>query len=390
MPGVHLTDILRNLIPLQDPQPLLAKVAEAARKVSGADRCLLLHWEDQPPGWNLLAVHPPEADPPIPLAPVAPGEALRDPRGLSWTPDDGVPCPFGPDPPGTEALLTVPLVLPSSNELYGVLCAERSAPGSRFEGRALHSLSTFGNLAALCLENAMLFEQASVDEVTRASTKAFFLKRLEEEYQRSRRTGVPFAVFMTDVDDFKKVNDAHGHLAGDRILRTFVETLKANIRVYDLVGRYGGDEFMVLMPGLDHRNLFPVAQKMSRALQAARYPVPGRVTFSFGGAVHPTHGGNSGLDLLLQADMALYQAKGQGKGRIVILGRETPILSALSPLTRDAATLTVDTKAAACLEDLADELVRAAEVLPAGSECPRVRELAGRLRQQVLSVIKGE
>jgi hypothetical protein len=161
------------------------------------------------------------------------------------------------------------------------------------------------------------------------------------------------------------------------------------MRIYDLVGRDGGDEFMILMPGLDYQHLFPVAQKLSQALGGAEYDIPGPVTFSFGGAVFPTHGGSCGMDLLLQADMALYQAKGQGKGRIVILGRETPILSAHPPLQRDTATLKVDPKSLAYLDELAKELSQAAEALPGRAECPKVRELAGLILAQVRTVIAG-
>jgi diguanylate cyclase (GGDEF)-like protein len=388
MPGKYLTDILRNLIPLQEVGPLLDKVVEAAREVSGADRCLLLHWDHAADGWRSLAAGPAESAAPSPFAPDLSREVLRHKAAGSWSRRDGVPYPFGPDPGATGAVLTAPLVFPSSNELYGVLYADTALPREAFGPGALSDLASFANLAALCLENAVLFEKASVDEVTRAFTKAFFLNRLEEEYHRALRSGGSFALFMTDVDDFKRINDTHGHLAGDRILRTFVETLKRNTRIYDLVGRYGGDEFMVLMPGLDFRNLYPVAEKLSQALAAAEYPVPGPVTFSFGGAVYPAHAAASGMDLLLQADMALYQAKGQGKGRIVILGRETPILSSLSPLTRDAAEQKVDTKALVHLDNLAEELARAVGSLPGHAECPKVRELAGLILEQVRSVFQ--
>jgi diguanylate cyclase (GGDEF)-like protein len=387
MPGAYLVDILHNLIPLQDPGPLMTKIVEAAREVSAADRCLLLHWDEGTSAWRVQAAFPNGGEHPLPFPADLPREALRDKTGAGWS--RGGAFPFGPDPADAEALLMAPLVFPSSNDLYGVLCAERTTPGTGFGDSALQNLISFGNLAALCLENAMLFEKASIDEVTRATTKAFFLNRLEEEYHRALRSGGSFALFMTDVDDFKRINDTHGHLAGDRVLRTFVETIKANMRIYDLVGRYGGDEFMVLMPGLDYQHLYAVAQKLSQALAGARHPIPGPVTFSFGGAVFPTHGGTCGMDLLLQADMALYQAKGQGKGRIVILGRETPILSSLSPLNRPAATLKVDPKALAYLDDLAKELSRTADEWSGRAECPKVRELAGLILAQVRTVIAG-
>ena len=389
MPGKHLTDILRHLIPLQEVGPLLEKIVESAREVSGADRCVLLHWDPAASDWRAMAQSPPGTAAGSPCAPDLTREVFRNKAAASWSRLDGGPFPFGPDAGEVGAVLTVPLVFPSSNELFGILYADADLPRESFGPSALPDLASFGNLAALCVENAVLFEKASVDEVTRAFTKAFFLNRLEEEYHRALRTGGSFALFMTDVDDFKRINDTHGHLTGDRILRLFVETLKKHTRIYDMVGRYGGDEFMVLMPGLDFHNLYPVAEKLSQALATARYPIAEPVTFSFGGAVFPAHGGTSGMDLLLQADMALYQAKGQGKGRIVILGRETPILSALSPLTRDAAAQKVDTKALVYLDDLAEELARTAGALPDREECAKVRELSGLILEQVRAVVKG-
>jgi diguanylate cyclase (GGDEF)-like protein len=117
---------------------------------------------------------------------------------------------------------------------------------------------------------------------------------------------------MVDLDDFKRINDQHGHQAGDRVLRTIAGALRAAVRTGDVVARYGGDEFVVLMPDTDEGEAETVAQRAEAAVGDLRHPMPDdsavQVTCSVGLALHPRDG-RSGKELLRAADARMYHSK---------------------------------------------------------------------------------
>lgn len=387
MPGRFVAEILKDLIPLQEVDPLLQKIAEAACRVSGGGRCLIVRWDNARNGWQNMAAFPPDTHAGVPFTAALSREIME--KRAPVLADGGSPHfqrITGNLHPIT-AFMSVPLIFPSSSESCGLLYVDTGREPHAFVRESLDGLATFANLASLCLENSLLFEKATYDELTRALTKSFFLARLEEEYQRALRSRTCFALFMCDVDDFKRINDTYGHLAGDRILRLFTETLKRNIRVYDLVGRYGGDEFMILQPGLDLAHIYPVAQKIVHALERVDFGLPEAVTFSLGAAIYPVHGGSGSLDLLMQADLALYQAKGAGKGRIIILGRETPILSSRSTSFPKPTAQNVSTQDLVFLQDLAAELRKVLKDKSSAAGIEKAAELAASLQENLKRII---
>lgn len=319
MPEKLLLEILKTLIPLQEVNALLEKIAGAALEVSKADRCMILKYEWDKKKWKVLSEIPSkEGINPLDEIKI---DFKKISESLIHNPEEKnsfkTPYPF----------CAFPLYLPSLQNFYGIMYIDKFKTKKNFSKKDTEELISFANLASLCLENDMLFEKSNIDELTKAYTKSFFMTRLEEEFQRALRTKSSFGLFICDVDDFKNINDTYGHLKGDSILKRFVENIKKQLRIYDVVGRFGGDEFMILLPGLDSSNLYNVAKKIQESLANVDFELQQPVTFSFGGVSFPFHGGKNIQDLILQADMALYQAKQQGKGRVVVLGRETPILS---------------------------------------------------------------
>jgi diguanylate cyclase (GGDEF)-like protein len=160
-------------------------------------------------------------------------------------------------------------------------------------------------------------ELAELDELTGASNRRCIMRMLEEEIARATRGGSPCSIALIDLDYFKRINDAYGHPTGDEVLRTFSVTMFANIRSVDRFGRYGGEEFLLVLPDMD-------ADQTMRALDRLRLIVadldwsafsPGmKVTMSAGVA---TLNSNETSDLFLaRADSALYAAKAQGRNRI--------------------------------------------------------------------------
>ncbi|HEY2849198.1 MAG TPA: GGDEF domain-containing protein, partial [Gemmatimonadaceae bacterium] len=159
---------------------------------------------------------------------------------------------------------------------------------------------------------------AAVDTVTGVFNRRYFQVRLDEELQRSRRHQIPLALLLIDVDDFKHVNDSHGHLAGDTVLRDIGEILRHSVRIFDVCARFGGEEFVIIMPGSSSDNARRIAERIREHIEAYRPSdrVLGalRVTVSIGLAVSSS--GSTASQLLERADRALYSAKHAGKNCI--------------------------------------------------------------------------
>ncbi len=136
------------------------------------------------------------------------------------------------------------------------------------------------------------------------------------EVSRADRTGGKLCALMADLDHFKRVNDVHGHEAGDRVLATFGDLLRRRTRATDIVARFGGEEFVVLMPNTDMEQAVAIAERIREAIAACRVePLPDPVTASFG--VVELVAGEQANALLRRADTALYEAKQSGRNRVV-------------------------------------------------------------------------
>ena len=164
--------------------------------------------------------------------------------------------------------------------------------------------------------NGRLAELATVDALSGAANRRKFDQALVAETARSLRYGRPLSLILADIDLFKSVNDAHGHGAGDEVIRGVAKTLEDHARGSDLVARYGGEEFAVLLPETGIEDALALAERLRRALEAASHGVAGRVTASFGVAGLAPEG--TAAELVDAADRALYQAKQQGRNRVVL------------------------------------------------------------------------
>ncbi|MBI3251729.1 MAG: GGDEF domain-containing protein [Candidatus Omnitrophica bacterium] len=161
---------------------------------------------------------------------------------------------------------------------------------------------------------------ATTDGLTAVYVRRHLIERLEAEMERSKRFGLKLSFLMVDVDDFKHFNDNFGHLVGDVVLRQVAETIKKNIREVDLVGRYGGEEFGVLLIETDDAGALWVAQRIRRSIEERifrAYDESLRVTVSIGcAAASPALSGVSSL--VEAADAALYRAKHGGRNRVEV------------------------------------------------------------------------
>jgi diguanylate cyclase (GGDEF)-like protein len=194
--------------------------------------------------------------------------------------------------------------------------------GQSFDGEQRLMAASLASHAAIALENARLHRiverQALVDGLTGVANRRRCAEALSAEVARAERHGTPLAIVLADLDDFKLVNDAHGHAAGDNVLKEFATVLRSTLRESDLAGRWGGEEFVLLLPGSDEAGAAHLADRVRAAFaelvlldtNGARLAV----TCSFGVAQHRP--GEDEDDLFAAADRALYSAKRLGKNRV--------------------------------------------------------------------------
>lgn len=170
--------------------------------------------------------------------------------------------------------------------------------------------------------NAQLEEQATIDAKTGLANYRVFVKKLQDEWLRSERYGQALSLVMLDLDDFKRVNDTHGHPAGDRVLREFAMLVSGGARATDLPARYGGEEFAVLLPHTGDERAVRVAERIRAAVFDFTFLEPDhpmKVTVSAGVATFSASSGIVSADkLVAAADRALYSAKKAGKNRVVV------------------------------------------------------------------------
>ncbi|HXE73233.1 MAG TPA: sensor domain-containing diguanylate cyclase [Candidatus Nitrosotenuis sp.] len=220
------------------------------------------------------------------------------------------------------SILCVPLKI--HGELIGVLNITNKKGDKRFTAEDMETIGALAEHAAVAIHNARLYEMAVSDSLTRLYIRRHVVQRLGEELRRARRYGHAVSVLMLDIDHFKKVNDTYGHPCGDQALIEVSRLLRRSVRETDLVGRYGGEEFIVVLPETDPLSALVVAERIRTQLAASSFDWQGltlRLTVSVGIAGYPTHA--SEIEALIQAaDMALYLSKRGGRNRTTVFASE--------------------------------------------------------------------
>jgi len=247
--------------------------------------------------------------------PVFAPQAHLDPRVsfVPGTPEDEV-----------EALISIPLI--ARDSLKGALNIYRHGEGADFSDDEFELAKRFGDAAALALDNAQIRArlelQVQTDSLTGLFNHRYFHDRLRTELQRASRAHDSVAVLMLDIDDFKRINDVHGHGTGDEILCQLAETLRSVVRGSDVVCRLGGEEFAVILPSCDDASALALAQRISATVARVDFAAAGRITFSVGLAQGPKHAMNP-RELIACAEAAMMTAKAEGKDAIVVFDEET-------------------------------------------------------------------
>lgn len=208
-----------------------------------------------------------------------------------------------------ECLLAFPLVIKGKTAGAFVFVADHDL------GLAVAELRVLVDRIDVALNRAQLFKEVHQSSITDALTgmynKAYFIESLKKEVERAQRNQHPISLIFFDFDDFKKYNDTHGHVAGDELLKQLGTLVRQNIRGVDIPCRFGGEEFVVVLPETGHEHAFATAERLRNKVSEAR-----KTTISLG-VITCLNASVSGETLLKEADKALYKAKSQGKNKTV-------------------------------------------------------------------------
>ena len=207
--------------------------------------------------------------------------------------------------------------------------ARRDRPGHRVAPSAPTQrarIDLFLQGLGLALNNAIAHDRlqrlAALDPLTGIYNRRFGLGRLREEFGRAVRAQAPLGVLMIDIDHFKTVNDTYGHLIGDRLLKSVCAIARSSLREGDVLLRYGGEEFVAILPAASAVDLRRLGERLRRAVEDSSLTdgeKSVRVTLSVGGAAYPNQNVESEETLMRLADEALYRAKESGRNRVEIV-----------------------------------------------------------------------
>lgn len=221
-------------------------------------------------------------------------------------------------------------VFPLVNENRLLGCIAAKSMGKELDDTDVNYLEQLAKQSSSTINRAIVYAEilkhATLDALTGFYNRHQLDERIKQETSKAKRQKTPLCVIMTDIDFFKRVNDTYGHAAGDLVLKTVSKTIRAQLREYDIAGRYGGEEFALLLPNTRTEEAVMVAERLRKAIENKKIDFSKlnieksdksiNVTISSG--IYEFKNADSPDDLLKKADKALYQAKESGRNKIVV------------------------------------------------------------------------
>lgn len=217
----------------------------------------------------------------------------------------------------TKYLICIPIY--QSQKPFGVMMV--FSPRDAVTEKELNFLSLFANQVEMAITIANLFEtikkEAVTDSLTELYNRRYFNEELRKEADRAQRLNQPFTIISLDLDYLKKINDTFGHAAGDLAIKAISDILKKNARSIDIPARLGGEEFSILLPGIDSNGGMIAAERIRAAIENTPVDEIGKITASIGVGTYPEHSVNVD-ELLEMTDQAMYKSKINGRNRVTI------------------------------------------------------------------------
>ena len=209
--------------------------------------------------------------------------------------------------------------LKAEKGIIGLFLQGKRSDGNSYSMTDIEFCINVLSFTSIALENANLFRQATVDRMTKLYTHHQFQKRLDEEIKKGQRYNTKFSLIMFDIDHFKLFNDNYGHLQGDIIIKEIARILRESVRDVDFPCRYGGEEYMTILPETDVKYAVQVAQRLRQTVEAFDFPGengPFKVTISVGVTDFQKDFVNCNEDLIELVDKALYHSKESGRNQV--------------------------------------------------------------------------
>jgi diguanylate cyclase (GGDEF)-like protein len=328
----ELLEVSESAGAASDESELARLLAARMRRATRTDICSIWRWDDSSTTvrllWRDTGDDRPTADGEVPTADVTDSPlrraVLRDGRPHVVQADTVIETgPEGAELRAAGGRTLILLPLNAGGRTIGVVEMVSIAERRDLDGSEMQACEAMASLAATGLEKVRLLQQlrdaADMDLVTGVNNHRYLQDRLRQEVARSARSHAPMAVLMLDLDGFKPINDRHGHANGDRVLRNVGATIRAYVRTNDVVARYGGDEFVVVMPDTNTGQAEAVAKRVVAGVRHTHHDLGDgsrvRVGVSAGLATYPADGRTS-TQLLQAADAAMYSAKQTGGGQM--------------------------------------------------------------------------
>ncbi len=300
----------------------LSRISELICKIIGANACTVSLLDAE--GTTLLAKASHGVQKPDMTRSFSMGEGIA-----GWVVANGIPVllpnaeedpRFVPRKTGTSigSLICVPLSV--RNKIIGAVTATAEATNV-FLGSDLDLIHFIAKTIALDLQNIRLQRVSVTDPLTGVYNREFLSQNLPAELERAHQWAHPLSVAMVDVDHFKSINDSYGHSIGDQVLAMVAGNLRATIRNDDMLIRYGGEEFLAVLPRADAGRAWEVGERMRACLAKQKMTSgPEKVHISVGVAQFKYHGikRESAKELIRRADAALYEAKSRGRNRVEV------------------------------------------------------------------------
>ena len=223
-----------------------------------------------------------------------------------------------PEQGGGRSIVIIPLV--QDTTVTGVIYLDKQQQPHNFENKQIPFLTTYAAHTSIALHNILLYKRAITDDLTQLFTRQHIDEGLALEIQNAQLHNQNLSILILDLDRFKEVNDTFGHTTGDLVLQSVSTVLKNHIRDCDMAGRFGGEEFIVILPNTDIEKAQELSERIRLAIEKNSLMKDGQkiqVTISIGAASYQSNHGDKALLLLEDADKALYQAKENGRNQTV-------------------------------------------------------------------------